>query len=564
MFQVRLAAAVCVGLTWAPISVAAEPADAPDFFEKKVRPVLVEHCFKCHGDLKGKEPKDGLRLDNRAAMLKGGDDGPAVVPGAPDKSRLIEAVRFQNPDLQMPPKGKLPDAAVADLTAWVKAGAVWPEAATGPATGASGFDLAKRKREHWAWQPVKAVPPPPVKDAIWLAGPVDQFLLAKLEDKGIRPAPPADRRTWIRRVTFDLVGLPPTPDEIDAFLADSSPDAERKVVDRLLASPHYGERWARHWLDLVRYAETKGHEFDAVIPNAYQYRDYVIRALNADVPYDRFVQEQIAGDLLPDPRRHPTERFNESILGTGFWFLGEELHSPVDTRQDEADRFDNRIDVLGKTFLGLTVACARCHDHKFDAIGTRDYYALFGLVESASYRQVRFDTLEENRKIAAELDDLNERAAKGLSAALARSGTAETGASLRNPPAATPAALLPHDTEVVIDYAACRPGQWMPDDASFGTRPRRIGDLVIENGQVRFADTPAAVYDRAWDVLAVPPGTESDHGALGKRIRAGRSIRTPTFQVESGKVHYLVKGAGTAYAAVDQPSLIAGPLHGSL
>ena len=201
-------------------------------------------------------------------------------------------------------------------------------------------------------------------------------------------------------MTFDLIGLPPTPDEIDAFLRDDSPDAFDKVVDRLLASPQFGERWARHWLDLVRYAETRGHEFDYVIPNAYQYRDYVIRAFNADVPYDQFVTEHVAGDLLDQPRLHPTEGFNESILGTGFWFLGEEVHSPVDIRQDEADRFDNRIDVLTKTFLGLTVSCARCHDHKFDAISTKDYYSLFGFLESSSYRLVRFEALEQNRRVA--------------------------------------------------------------------------------------------------------------------------------------------------------------------
>jgi cytochrome c553 len=564
MFRARLAAAVCVGLTAAAPVGSAEPADSPDFFEKKVRPVLVEHCFKCHGDLQGKEPKGGLRLDSRSAMLKGGDNGPAVVPGAPDKSRLIEAIRYQNPDLQMPPKGKLSDAVIADLVSWVKTGAVWPDATAGSAAGSATFDLAKRKREHWAWRPVKPTVPPTVRDAAWPAGPVDRFLLARLEEKELRPAPATDRRTWIRRVSFDLIGLPPTPEEIDAFLADASPAAERRVVDRLLDSPHFGERWARHWLDLVRYAETRGHEFDAVIPNAYQYRDYVIRALNADIPYDRFVQEHVAGDLLPKPRPHPTEGFNESILGTGFWFLGEEVHSPVDIRQDQADRFDNRIDVFGKAFLGLTIACARCHDHKFDAIGTKDYYALYGLVESSSYRQVRFDTLDQNRKVAAALDELNDRYAKELAAAVARNAEGAAHTEVRTATVPPKPAALPAGTEVVIDYGACPPSHWMPDDASFGPRPRQVGDLVVADGQVRFVDIPAAVYDRAWDGMTVPAGTESDHGVLGKRVRAGRSVRTPTFRVGPGKIYYLVKGAGTAYAAADQHTLIAGPLHGSL
>jgi cytochrome c553/mono/diheme cytochrome c family protein len=559
MSNARLVAAICVALA-SPL-VAAEPAGTPEFFEKRIRPVLVEHCFRCHADAK-KAPKGGLRLDSRDSLLKGGDNGPAIVAGQPDKSRLIEAVRYQNPDLQMPPKGKLSDREIADLVAWVKAGAVWPDGGTKANVETAAFDLAKRKREHWAWQPVAAHTPPAVRDATWPSGPIDRFLLAKLEERSLRPAAPADRRTWIRRVTFDLIGLPPTPAEIAAFLADKSADANRKVVERLLASPHFGERWGRHWLDVVRYAETRGHEFDAQIPNAYQYRDYVIRALNADVPYDRFVHEHVAGDLLPDPRRHPAVGFNESILGTGFWFLNEEVHSPVDIRLDQADRFDNRIDVLTKAFLGLTVSCARCHDHKFDAISTKDYYALFGIVESTAYRQVRFDTRDRHRQLATELDELNQRTAKELAAVLGRS------AATAGPPSADRAAAgqpsLPPGTEVVIDYANCRPDQWMPDDASFGSRPRQVGELVVEDGKVRFADRAAAVYDRLWDALSVPPGTESEHGALGKRSRAGRSIRTPTFQVGPGKVYYLVRGAGTAYAAVDHHTLIAGPLHGLL
>ncbi len=212
---------------------------------------------------------------------------------------------------------------------------------------------------------------------------------------------------WLRRVYFDLIGLPPTPAEIEAFLADRSPIAFEKVVDRLLASPHFGERWGRHWLDLVRYAETFGHEFDPPIPNAHQYRDYVIRALNADVPYDQFVREHVAGDLIK-PRLNPAGGFNESILGTGFWFFGEQVHSPVDIRGDEADRIDNKIDVFGKTFLALTVSCARCHDHKFDAISQKDYYALSGFILSSSYRQVRFDSIENNKRIAKELEELRD------------------------------------------------------------------------------------------------------------------------------------------------------------
>jgi hypothetical protein len=391
-----------------------------EHFEKKVRPVLAAHCYKCHS-AQAKRPKGGLLLDSRQGLLKGGDNGPAVVPGRPEASRLITAVRYTDPDLQMPPRGKLPDTALADLVGWVKMGAPWPKDDVARAGAHNyAFDLDRRKREHWCWQPLRPGQPPHVKDGAWPHGPVDHFILARLEEKGLAPAPPDDRRTLLRRVTFDLVGLPPAPAEMDAFLRDTSPDAFARVVDRLLASPHFGERWGRHWLDLVRYAETRGHEFDYRVPNAWQYRDYVIRALNSDVPYDRFVTEHIAGDLLERPRRNPTEGFDESILGTGFWFLGEQLHSPVDTCQDKADRFDNMLDVMSKTFLGLTVSCARCHDHKFDAISTKDYYSLCGFLESSSYRLARFDAREHNRQVVWELWQLRQRGGPAVRRALAQ------------------------------------------------------------------------------------------------------------------------------------------------
>jgi hypothetical protein len=418
-------ALLAAGITPPALRAADSSAEVVEFFERKVRPVLAEHCYRCHSD-RAKTPKGGLRVDGRNFLLKGGDSGPVVVPGSPDKSRLIEAVTYKNTDLQMPPKAKLPDAVVADLEKWVKTGAPWPKDTTAGAAKKDEFDLEKRKREHWAWRPVRPTPTPAVKDTGWPRTPVDHFVLVKLEAKGLRPAPTADRRTLLRRLSFDLTGLPPSPDEIDAFLKDDSPEAYARAADRLLRSPHFGERWARHWLDLVRYAETKGHEFDHAIPNAYHYRDYVIRALNADVPYNQFVVEHIAGDLLDKPRLHPADGFNESILGTAFWFLGEEVHSPVDIRQDQADRFDNRIDVLTKTFLGLTVSCARCHDHKFDAIAQKDYYALFGLLEGSSYRLAPFDSLEANRRVAAELARLRARAGAEVRRALAEAARPTT------------------------------------------------------------------------------------------------------------------------------------------
>ena len=380
------------------------PPEQTDFFEKRIRPVLSEQCYKCHSSTSEKL-KGGLMLDSREGLLKGGDTGPAIEPGNLEKSLLIEAIRWHNKDLQMPPKKALPPGQVADLEAWVKAGAAWPKETGASVAAKKVFDLQKRKAERWCWQQPVDLPPPVVKLADWPRGSIDHFILAKLEEKGLKPAPDADRRTLIRRVTFDITGLPPTPEEVDAFVRDQSPGAFAHVVDRLLASPHFGERWARHWLDLVRFAETRGHEYDYLIPNAWRYRDYVIRALNADLPYNAFAAEHIAGDLLP-PRINPQTGANESILGTGFWFLGEEVQSPVDIRQDEADRMDNRLDVMAKTFLGVTVGCARCHDHKFDAISQRDYYALQGFLISSSYRQVRFETLETHRQIARELEQV--------------------------------------------------------------------------------------------------------------------------------------------------------------
>ncbi len=262
----------------------------------------------------------------------------------------------------------------------------------------------------------------------WPAEPLDRFVLSRLEQKDLQPAPPADRHTLIRRAYFDLIGLPPTAEKVQQFIHDPSPQAWTNVVDGLLASPQFGERWARHWLDLVRYAETRGHEFDFDVPHAWQYRDYVIRAFNADVPYNQFVTEQIAGDLLEQPRTDPTGATNESVLGTGFWFLGDWVHSPVDIRLDETDRVDNQIDVMGKTFLGLTLGCARCHDHKFDAISAKDYYSLAGFLNSSSYREVHFQGQAHNRQIAAKLAAFDKANRHGD-----RQGNAGSGAEFARP-----------------------------------------------------------------------------------------------------------------------------------
>ena len=385
---------------------AAEPVNN-EYFELKVRPILVANCVNCHGASK---QKGGLRLDVKAEFVKGGDNGPVVVPGDPAKSLLVKTVAYED-DTKMPPKGKLADAEIAVLTEWVKGGSPWPDEGTIAKGASEKFDVHVRAKAHWSFQPVRR---PAVPELTGAAGAsarneIDRFLLAKLGQASLTYAPPAEKRALLRRVYFDLIGLPPSPAEIDSFLKDESPRAFEKVVDKLLASPSYGERWGRHWLDLVRYAETHGHEFDYEIPDAWRYRDYVIRALNADLPFDQFLTEHIAGDLLP-PRRDPKTGVNDALIATGFWWLGEAKHSPVDSRAELADRTDNQIDVFGKTVLGLTISCARCHDHKFDAIATKDYYALFGVLSSSRYNRTDVSdpaaaakVLDELKAVRAEL-----------------------------------------------------------------------------------------------------------------------------------------------------------------
>jgi hypothetical protein len=349
----------------APSAASSEQAD---FFEKRIRPVLAEHCYSCHGD---KKQRAGLRLDSQAAALKGSDDGPVILPGQPAKSSFIRAVR-QEGDVKMPPKGKLPEAMVEDLAAWVKMGAPWPESPR-PMHPAAAQD-SEAATKHWAFQRVGRPALPRVQRASWVATPVDAFILAALEAKGLEPAQAADKRTILRRVTLDLIGLPPTPGEVDAFLADQAPGAYARVVDRLLASPHYGERWGRHWLDVARYADTKGYLFteERRFPFAYTYRDYVIRAFNEDLPYDQFILQQLAADRIA------TTENPQAQAAMGFLTLGRRFLN------NAHDIIDDRIDVVSRGLLGLTVGCARCHDHKYDPIPQKDYYSLYGVFASSA------------------------------------------------------------------------------------------------------------------------------------------------------------------------------------
>ena len=413
-FAVALAFLCAGGDAWAQ-------SGEMEFFEKKIRPVLVNQCYACHGPQE--EPMGGLRLDSRAGVLKGGSRGSAIVPGEPAKSLLIRAISYKDPHLAMPPTGKLSDEQVEDFIAWVRTGATDPRVQElSVKAEKKGLDL-EAGRKFWSFQPVRDPSPPQVERRNWPANQLDAFILAKLEEKGIAPSPPADRRTWIRRVTFDLIGLPPTPDEIKDFLADESPDAFAKVVERLLASPHYGERWGRHWLDVVRFAETNGHEYDTNKLDAWRYRDYVIQAFNEDLPYDQFVREHVAGDLMPPRRLNRGGWQVASPVATGFYWFGEVLNSPVDSMQVRADQVDNQIDVMSKAFLGLTVACARCHDHKFDPIATADYYSLSGTLHSTRISEDCLDSPARAREIASlrrKIGKINDRIRRLVRPAVAR------------------------------------------------------------------------------------------------------------------------------------------------
>jgi hypothetical protein len=371
----NLAALLCVAVMG---RLGAAEGTGAEYFEKNVRPLLVQKCQVCHSS--GTQPASGLALDSREAVLKGGSRGPAIVPGRPEGSLLLNAVTNRDAKLKMPPGIKLKDAEIAVLAEWVRLGAPWgaPPAASGSAA------------KFWAFAPPEKPPAPSVTDKGWARSPIDRFVREALEAKGLQPAPPADKRTLIRRATLDLLGLPPTPEEVEAFLKDDSPDAFARVVDRLLASPRYGERWGRHWLDVARYSDSNGLDENLVFRHAHRYRDYVIRAFNQDKPYNLFVQEQLAGDLLGGDDL--ASRLDRRVA-TGFLSIGAKMLAEDDPVKMEMDIVDEQLDTASRTFMGLTVGCARCHDHKFDPIPTADYYAMAGIFKSSK-------TMENFRVVA--------------------------------------------------------------------------------------------------------------------------------------------------------------------
>ncbi len=350
------------------------PETRQEFFNAHIRPTLSRNCLPCHSA----KPQGGLLLDSREHILKGGQSGPALAPGDPDKSLLIQVALHKGERFQMPPGKMLSDEELADLVAWVRQGAVW---AGGAITSADAdFEVTADQRAFWSFQPMKKPALPRVKNPAWVKSPVDHFILAELERKKLKPASLASKRVLIRRATYDLTGLPPTPKEVQAFLADRSPKAFAKVVDRLLASPHYGERWGRHWLDVVRYADSAGDSADYPVPQAYLYRNYVIESFNRDKPYNEFIREQVAGDLIP--AHGDAEKWDHAVA-TGYLAVAKRFS--VRPENYKYLTIDDTIDNLGKTFLGLTVACARCHDHKYDPISSKDYYAFYGIFDSTRY-----------------------------------------------------------------------------------------------------------------------------------------------------------------------------------
>ena len=370
---------IVVSFVWLLVLDQPASADDQDFFKQRVQPLLERRCYECHSH-RAKELQGSLTLDSRSGWVQGGDSGPAIVPGKPDESLLIKAVRRTSKNLQMPPNEKLKDEELEVLVEWVRRGAVdsrdSPDSESG---GGSWNEKLAQRRKHWCWQPVKRPAMPGAAEAS--NTPIDRFLFARLKSEGLEPSRDSDRWSLARRLSFVLTGLPPEPRDVEAFVADDSPDAYDKLVDRTLASPQFGEHWTRHWMDLVRYSDTHGSEHDPLIPHAWRYRDYIIRAFNGDVPYDRLVREHLAGDLLP-PRWNPTLGINESPIATGWFRFVEFYPTPIDVKNEEIVVIDAQIDAFSKTFQGLTIACARCHDHKFDAISAHDFAALYGIFAS--------------------------------------------------------------------------------------------------------------------------------------------------------------------------------------
>jgi hypothetical protein len=492
-------------LVAAPSVQGAEIDDAgSEFFEKKIRPLLVEHCYECHSAA-SKKLGGGLRLDFRDGWLDGGDSGKSIEPGKPDESLLIQAVRYTDDAVQMPPQGKLPAAAIADLEAWVKLGAPDPRGEAPAIKPAASWEATLRqRRDWWSLHPVVAPPVPLPKRADYSAHPVDRFIVARLESEGLEPADPAPAETLARRLSLVLTGLPLPPARVGEFVHDiqarGADAAAERLVDELLASPHFGERWARHWMDVVRFTETHGNEWNYEVHHAWRYRDYLIRAFNADVPYDQFVREHIAGDLLPAPRRNEAEQINESVIGTAFYRFGEVNHDDcIGLREIGFDLADNQIDTLTKAFQATTVACARCHDHKLDAVSTHDYYSLLGIIRSSRMASHTIDAPSAN---AAALEQLRQ-IKRELRPELAAVWTADAQHIGRYLAAArakrAKRANLPYVDQLAAGLDTARLEKWI---AALAVEKAPLEDPLEPYRRLAAAGEDAVAFQAAWQKLA--------------------------------------------------------------
>lgn len=496
-----------------PTANASEDAEGIAYFEKHIRPLFAQQCISCHGSQK---QKGGLRLDQPELIARGGDTGKIFVAGKPENSLLYQAVCYQDDALKMPPRGKLSAEQVEHIKQWIAKGASLPKGQE-TALSEKTFDLKERSK-HWCYQPIKSLPA-----GVNVPQLMQKLVQEKWDKLGLQPTPITDSSMLLRRVYFDLLGLPPTVEQLDALNSKGQAASWSSVVDELLNRPEYGERMARHWLDLMRYADTMGHEFDFDISNAWRYRNYVIRAFNDDVPYNQFVLEHLAGDLLPKPRLSEKEQWNESIQATGFLWLGEAKQAPVDVKQEQADRIDNQIDVIGKAFLGQTIACARCHDHKFDAIASRDYYALYGVLKSSRYQQVSIDTPDRFAAAIELYEQLNSRIQQLATQKPANPIPVSKGKPLEWK-VAQGNAWRQNDKQQAVLYQAARTTQW----------------------KLRY------IPEKAWD-----------SGVLSTALEG--SLQSETVAVDQDYLHIAAAGSGCRLrVVVDGFNVIRDPIYGSL
>ncbi len=497
-------------------------------FNYHIRPILSNNCYVCHGpDISSREA--GLRLDTyegATALLESGSA--AIIPGKSGKSHLIQRITSEDPELHMPPPNQnkqLSPYEVALLEKWIEQGAEY--------------------KPHWAFIPPQKPTIPVGKKIADTGNEIDAFVQQQLSEKGLSMAPESNRMSLLRRLSFVLTGLPPTPAELQFFVTDSSADAYEKQVDRLLASPHFGERWARHWMDVVRYAESRGHEFDYPVLGAWRYRDYLIRAFNADVPYDQFVREHLAGDMIQNPRLHPEKGFNESVYGTAFYTLGEGKHSPVDIRKEESDIIDNMIDVTSKTFQGLTVSCAKCHDHKFDPIPTKDYYSLYGIFESSRVTAHPADMTAASLRGIDSLRQLKQAIRRTLAKNMPQSIAQPVRQFEHAPVLGIPLRADCH--KVLGDFREGQWPGWYSDGIAFGGKPV-MGDPVFDESGSR--------------LLRFEPGKASSKQLA---LNLPGALRSPNFIIEFDSLIVRAAGEGSVIrVVVDNFQLIQWPIHGYL